>query len=95
MYESDGEMEDWGVADVLTPHVDKRPCNSAKVALDTLSFADMFDFLNNDEDWPTVFYNTTDNGDAMRRYNYEVDYEGDLTYKEWCNQEYDAYPFKF
>jgi hypothetical protein len=91
MYESDGEIEDCGVADVLTPYVDKRPCNSAKMALDILSYAPMFDFLNNYEDWPTVFYNTTNDGDAMHRYNYEVDYRGDLTYKELCKQEYDAY----
>ena len=91
MYESDEEEEDWDVADVLTPYVDKRPCNSAKMALYILSYAPMFDFLNNYEDWPTVFYNTTDDGDAMHRFNYEVYYRGDLTYKELCIQEYDAY----
>jgi hypothetical protein len=89
-YESDDDPWYWGVAYVLTPYVDKRPCNSAKMALDPLSFVYMFDFLKDDEDWPTVFYDTRE-GDDIHRYNYEVNYRGELTYKELCKQEYDAY----
>jgi hypothetical protein len=89
--ESDDELWYMDVKDVLTPFVDERPCNSARMALDTLSYADMFDFLNNDEDWPTVSYLTKYDGDGVHRYNYEVYYKGDLTYKELCKQEYDAY----
>jgi len=89
--ESDDDPWFWGVADVVTPYVDKRPCNSSKVAIDPLDFADVFDFLKDDEDWPTVFYDTKGNGDEVHRYDYEVYYIGDLTYKELCKQEYDAY----
>ena len=89
--ESDDEAGDICLADVMTPYVDRSPCNCAKVALELCFFAEEFDWLNNNEDWPTVFYNAKYDVDKMHRYEYEVDYRGDLTYKELCKQEYDAY----
>jgi len=94
-YDSDEDDEDEEVwigdeADVMTPYVDNTPYNSAKVAFE-LNFTDEFDWFHNNEDWPTVYYDTVEDDENWWRYKYTVDYKGECPYEEWHQTQMEEY----